>query len=115
MAPTRKKAKSSSGAHRRVEANIYRAERSDASVRFTVSVYPLKALTKTVDRADEADGLDWARATRLELLRQKRSLPAGAPGTAHWAAIKSPDTWDGNMCLGGRDANPKEVHGRIQA
>ena len=28
----------------------------------------------------------------------------------HWAAPESPDTLDGNMCLGESDANPQEVH-----
>ena len=28
-----------------------------------------------------------------------------------WAAPHSPDTLDGNMCLGESDANPQEVHG----
>lgn len=84
MAPKRTKAKSASG-YSCIETNIYREVRG-AALRFKVSVYPLKPLTKTVDRADEADGLDWARAKRLELLRQKRSLPAGAPGTAHLPA-----------------------------
>ena len=27
-----------------------------------------------------------------------------------WAAPHSPDTLDGNMCLGESDANPQEVH-----
>ncbi|MCX7231852.1 MAG: hypothetical protein NTW15_23115 [Burkholderiales bacterium] len=73
MAPKRTKAKSGSG-YSRVETNIYREVRSDAAVRFRVSVYPLKPVTKTCDLADEADGLDWAQGVRLELLRQKRSL-----------------------------------------
>lgn len=76
MAPKRTKAKSGSG-YSRVETNIYREVRSDAAVRFRVSVYPLKPVTKTCDLAGEADGLDWARGVRLELLRRKRS-PSGS-------------------------------------
>jgi hypothetical protein len=72
MAPKRTKAKSGSG-YSCIETNIYREVRSDAAVRLRVSVYPLKPVTKTCDLADEADGLDWARGVRLELLRQKRS------------------------------------------
>jgi hypothetical protein len=76
MAPKRTKAKSGSG-YSRVETNIYREVRSDAALRFRVSVYPLKPVTKACDLADEADGLDWGRGVRLELLRQKRS-PSGS-------------------------------------
>jgi hypothetical protein len=80
MAPKRTKANASGFSC--IGTHIY-CEARGAALRFKARGHPLKPLTRTVDRADEADGLDWARASRLQLLRQKRSLPAGAPATAH--------------------------------
>lgn len=44
------------GGHSRVETNIYREVRSDAAVRFRVSVYPLKPVT-IPDRAVTITGI----------------------------------------------------------
>jgi hypothetical protein len=56
-----------------IEKNIYREYRGADSVRFKVVVYPLKAETQTVDRADERDGEDWAREERARLIKSKRT------------------------------------------
>ncbi|QTQ38142.1 Uncharacterized protein ToN1_40380 [Aromatoleum petrolei] len=52
------------------------------------------------------------REQELALRRQKQVLE---DKQANWPAPDSPDTLHGNMCLGGIDANKKEVLGRVQA